>query len=153
VILISPLRTSRCLEFQHVEPWSVLNSGHTDRLYNFCGSQEELGIFPFTASTDWFTWPRRQSSLRGSSWIFQYNSVSIYFTKVGTGAKHLLHDIVCFRIFKYFPFVFYLLYISHSFVYSISHIPLITTYITFLCLLYISHFFVYVISHIPLFTV
>jgi hypothetical protein len=44
-------------------------------LYVLYGSQNKQLLFPYTAFTDWFLQPRWSVLLRGTDWIFIYNTL------------------------------------------------------------------------------
>jgi len=52
----------------------ILRSAHTVYLCVLCGSENKQQLFPYTALTDWFYNREGVCLLRGTDWIFIYNS-------------------------------------------------------------------------------
>ena len=54
--------------------YTILRSSHTVYLCVLCGTQNKQRIFPYTALTDWFYNRDGEYLLRGTVWVFIYNS-------------------------------------------------------------------------------
>ena len=52
----------------------ILRSAHTVYLCVLCGSENKQRLFPYTALTDWFYNWDGMCLLRGTDWVFIYNS-------------------------------------------------------------------------------
>jgi DNA-directed RNA polymerase subunit RPC12/RpoP len=52
----------------------ILRSAHTVYLCVLCWSQNKQRLFPYTALTDWFDNRDGVCLLRGTDWVFKYNS-------------------------------------------------------------------------------
>ena len=54
--------------------YTILRSAHTLYLCVLCGSENRQPLFPYTALTDWFDHRDVECLLRGTDWVFIYNS-------------------------------------------------------------------------------